>query len=228
MSMSKPRRDFTLRLVLAFWALGTAAQAQEREARAILEAAGVTGGLVVHLGCGDGKLTAALRASDRFLVHGLDTDAAKVEKAREHILSRGLYGPVSVEAWNGERLPYADNLVNLLVCEYARGRVSESEVMRVLATGGVALSVNPKSQIENPESAKPRPPGMDEWTHFLHDASGNAVSRDSLVGPPKHLQWVGGPTWARSHEHLASVSALVSSAGRIFYIVDEGAIAAVT
>ncbi|MBM4078761.1 MAG: hypothetical protein FJ278_03610, partial [Planctomycetes bacterium] len=69
---------------------------------------------------------------------------------------------------------------------------------------------------------------MDEWTHFLHDASGNAVSRDSLVGPPKRLQWVGGPTWARSHEHLASVSALVSSAGRIFYIVDEGAIAAVT
>ena len=32
------------------------------EARQILDAAGVKGGLVVHLGCGDGALTAALRA----------------------------------------------------------------------------------------------------------------------------------------------------------------------
>ncbi|MBM4085717.1 MAG: class I SAM-dependent methyltransferase, partial [Planctomycetes bacterium] len=167
MSMSKPRRDFTLRLVLALWALGTAVQAQEREARAILEAAGVTGGLVVHLGCGDGKLTAALRASDRFLVHGLDTDAAKVEKAREHIRSRGLYGPVSVEAWNGERLPYADNLVNLLVCEYARGRVSESEVMRARQAAARCSSIqNPKS---NPPMADQnrQSPGRPRWTSGL-------------------------------------------------------------
>lgn len=215
------------RLAMALWTFAAGVRAQEREARAILDAAGVTGGLIVHLGCGDGKLTAALRATDRFLVHGLDTDAAKVDKAREHIQSRGLYGPVSVEAWDGERLPYADNLVNLLVLENV-GRVPASEVPRVLAPGGVALSVNPESQIQNPKSVKPWTAEMDEWTHFLHDASGNAVSRDALVGPPKHVQWVGGPTWARSHEHLAGVSALVSSAGRIFYIVDEGAIAAVT
>ena len=39
------------------------------EAEQILEAAGVTGGLVVHLGCGDGQLTAALRANEGFVVH---------------------------------------------------------------------------------------------------------------------------------------------------------------
>ncbi len=32
-------------------------------AREILDATGVRGGLVVHLGCGDGKLAAALRAN---------------------------------------------------------------------------------------------------------------------------------------------------------------------
>ena len=41
-------------------------------AQKILESTGVRGGLVVHLGCGDGKLTAALRANDSYLVQGLD------------------------------------------------------------------------------------------------------------------------------------------------------------
>jgi len=95
-------------------ALAWAAPADE--AGQILSAAGVKGGLVVHLGCGDGKLTAALRASDSYLVHGLDADAANVEKARAHIRSLGLYGPVSVQRWaDVARLPYADNFVNLLV-----------------------------------------------------------------------------------------------------------------
>jgi len=47
-------------------------------ARKILSETGVKGGLVVHLGCGDGKLTAALRANDSYLVQGLDADEGNV------------------------------------------------------------------------------------------------------------------------------------------------------
>ena len=50
----------------------------------------VQGGLVVHVGCGDGKLTTALLVNDRYLVHGLDADPANVAKARAHIRSLGL------------------------------------------------------------------------------------------------------------------------------------------
>ena len=39
-----------------------------------IAASGITGGLVVHVGCGDGEETARLRLNDRFLVHGLDID----------------------------------------------------------------------------------------------------------------------------------------------------------
>ena len=39
--------------------------AEADAARQILQATGVRGGLIVHLGCGDGKLTAALRARFR-------------------------------------------------------------------------------------------------------------------------------------------------------------------
>jgi 2-polyprenyl-3-methyl-5-hydroxy-6-metoxy-1,4-benzoquinol methylase len=39
---------------------------------------GKTGGLIVHVGCGDGKLAAVLHASESYPVHGLDTDADEV------------------------------------------------------------------------------------------------------------------------------------------------------
>jgi len=94
--------------------------------------------------------------------------------------------------------------------------------MRVLAPNGVAVFVNRKSEIESRKLVKPWPKEMDEWTHYLHDASNNAVARDRLVGPPKGIQWVAKPLYCRSHEIDSSVSTLVSAGGRVFYILDEG------
>ncbi len=56
----------------------------------ILQRTGVQGGIVVHIGCGDGTLTAALHASDRYTIHGLDADAEKVAEARRYIQSLGI------------------------------------------------------------------------------------------------------------------------------------------
>ena len=212
----------TLMLTLLFGGrVGNAAEPQE--AHQILKAAAVKGGLVVHIGCGDGKLTVALRANESFLVHGLDPDAKNIEKARDYIRSQNLYGKVTAENFKGRHLPYTDNLVNLVVSENLGG-VSMDEVMRVLCPNGTAYI---KKHGGWEKTVKPRPRNIDEWTHFLHDASNNAVANDSVVGLPHHVQWVGGPKWARSHDHLASVSAAVSSGGRIFYIVDEGPVASV-
>jgi len=111
-------RTSQLVLVLFFLLMVCTAQirASERNvANQILSDTGVKGGLIVHIDCGDGQLTAALCAGDGFLVHGLDTDIDNVEQAREHIRSLNLYGKVSVEAWDGKQLPYIDNLVNLIV-----------------------------------------------------------------------------------------------------------------
>ena len=172
---------------------------------------GIKGGLVVHLGCGDGRLTAALRANDSFIVHGLDAD---VTAARKYIQSLGLYGPVSVERWTSQQLPYADNIVNLIVAEKPDS-VSLDEVMRVLVPNGVAL-------IAGKKIVKPWPKEIDEWTHYLHGPDNNAVAHDTTVGPPGHLQWVDGPLYGRHHDRMSSVSAVVSADGRVFSIVDEG------
>jgi len=191
----------------------------------ILKAAGVAGGLIVHVGCGDGTLTADLRGGGKFAVQGLDASASNVEKARAHIQSLGLYGAVSANLFDGKRLPYVDNLVNLLVSENLGG-IPMSEVTRVLAPLGVAYikANNPAAgaaQAAWTKTVKPWPKDIDEWTHHLHDAGGNAVAQDTVVGPPKHLQWTAAPLWSRSHGWTPSTSAMVSAHGRLFYINDE-------
>jgi len=187
-------------------------------AKQILDATGVKGGIVVHLGCGDGKLTAALRPGESYTVHALEADPAKVAAARKHIRSLGLYGPVSVEQFSASLLPYTENLINLVVVQDA-GKVPMEEVMRVLAPQGVAY-VEREGKWE--KTVKPRPENIDHWSHFLHDASNNAVARDSVVGPPRSLQWIAPPLWLRSHETPSGIQSSVSAGGRLFYIFDEG------
>jgi len=183
----------------------------------IIKTAQVEGGLVVHLGCGDGKLTAELRLNDSYLVHGLDTDPKNVQKARSRAKEFGVYGKVSVDSFDGGNLPYIDNVVNLLVAD-SLGNVSQDEVSRVLAPGGVAMLAKDGKWTK---VIKAVPAETDEWTHYLHGPDNNAVSRDRVVSYPYHMQWVGLPKWTRHHNYLNSYSAVVSSAGRLFYILDE-------
>ncbi len=188
-----------------------------QQASRILQATGVEGGLVVHLGCGDGRLTAALHAGDAHLVHGLDTDPGNVRQARQHVRSLGIYGRVSVDTFDGRRLPYAENLVRLLVAD-GLGNVPMDEVMRVLAPRGVAYVREAGTWRK---TVKPWPDEMDEWTHWLHGADGNAVARDRLVAPLGRVQWAAAPLWQRHHDTVPSTSAMVSARGRLFYIADE-------
>ena len=194
------------------------ASAEPIAADAIYRATGVQGGLVVHLGCDDGQLTAALHANDRYLVHGLDTDPAQVAQTRDLLHAKGLYGPVSADCLHGRQLPYVGNLVNLVVASEL-GQVTMDEILRVLAPEGVAYV---RRGDQWTKTVKPRPADIDEWSHFLHDSGGNAVANDQQIGSPRHLRWVAHPRWCRTHEFPSSVEAVVTSGGRIFTIFDEG------
>ena len=81
------------------------------------------GGLIVHVGCGDGRVTADFYQKDRCRVQGLDRKQSNVQLARDHFRSRGLSGKVSARQYDGEHLPYVDNLVNYIF-------VSPSETRR--------------------------------------------------------------------------------------------------
>ncbi len=212
-------KQYAIGLLIIVGVLLTSPNARARSAKDILKEAGIHGGVIVHLGCGDGKLTASLRPSDSYCVHGLDTDPKNVDRARRYINELGIYGGVSIDTFNGRSLPYVDNMVNLLIADRPES-VSQAEVTRVLAPGGIAL-------INGHESVKPRSDSIDEWTHYLHDADNNAVAQDTVVGPPHRIQWQGGPKWTRHHDHMSSFSAMVSTGGRLFYIIDEGSTASI-
>ena len=83
----------------------------------MVEDAGIAGGIVVHLNCGDGRATAEMAAGNQCLIHGLDTDADNISKARAYLRSKGLYGRVSVARYDGKRLPYGNNMINLVVAD---------------------------------------------------------------------------------------------------------------
>ncbi len=122
-------------------------------------------------------------------------------------------------SFSGKQLPYVDNLVNLLVSEDL-GDVLDG---RSPARAGPQWRRDDQATVANGKNTiKPRPDNIDEWSHYLHDSTGNSVANDDVVAPPRHLQWVGSPRWSRHHDRMASMSALVSTNGRMFYIMDEG------
>jgi len=192
---------------------------QNDEARQLLDKSGITGGLVVHVGCGDGQLTGALAESgSSFVIHGLDFDPASVQRARKHFQSLDAAERLSAELWSRDNLPYVDNLVNLLIVDRGRS-VSKEEAMRVLSPGGIVF--REKGGAWKAES-KPRGSGKGEWTHYQFDATNNMVGDDPNCGLPRQFQWSGKPLWSTAHESMSSLNAMVTTKGRVFYIIDEG------
>jgi len=184
----------------------------------LAKSSGVQGGIIVHLGCGDGAETARLLLNERYLVHGLDASAANVAAARKTIMAAGLYGKVSVCTFDGKTLPYTHDLVNVVID--STGTVAREEILRVLTPGGVAF-------IDGKKLVKPRTTDIGEWNHFLNGPDNNAVTPDKRVDLPRSIQWVSEPKWGRSHEEMASLSATVSANGRVFFIVDESPLASI-
>ncbi|MHC4087308.1 MAG: class I SAM-dependent methyltransferase, partial [Planctomycetota bacterium] len=190
----------------------------EQSVQEIVDASGFEGGLIVHVGCGDGEITAEFYREGR-LVLGLDADPKNVAKARAHFLEKGVIGDVVADRMLSDTLPLLDGTVNLVVVSSSKPNVASEEILRVLAPEGIAFV---RGQSGWQQIEKPRPTEIDSWTHFLHGPDNNPVAADTVVDRPFHMRWNGEPRWQRSHDFLASMSALVSDGKKLFYIYDKG------
>ncbi len=179
----------------------------------VVQDTGIQGGIVVHLNCGDGKTTAQMVSNNDCFIHGLDKDANNIGKAREYLRSQNLYGKVSVAQYDGKNLPYSDNMINLVVADHL-GDLPIKEVMRVLVPKGVAI-------VGGKKTIKPWPKEIDTWPQYLNKADNNAVAMDSVVGPPRRIQWLDTPTWGRSHMGISTLVSVVTCNGRLFSIEDR-------
>jgi len=171
------------------------------------------GGLIVVLDTPDAAGLVTLQSQGAFLVHGLVRDGQQIDRMRSKLAAAGRSGAITVDLWDGTHIPFVANTVNVIV---SRAEPVTDEVKRVLAPYGRVLSSGGTERWR-----KPWPEAMDEWTHYLHGPDNNAVAQDSLVGPPRCLRWLGAPMKTRHHDHLTSITAMVASRGRLFYIFDE-------
>ncbi len=199
-------------------------------AETIHQETGIRGGLVVELGMVSPEFSARLGSPEAVTLQTRLADPEQVANLRDYFADQGQYGRWTVEQAAGGSLPFTDNLVNLIVdhtaCEATGdGGYPRDELLRVLAPGGVLYRLPESGTGAPPEVVvKPWPEEIDQWTHFLHSASGNAVAADRQVGPAKSLQWIADPMYCRSHEIESSLPVMVSAEGRLIYILDEGPI----
>jgi len=178
-------------------------------------AAAAPAGLTVCIGTDAAEQVSSQWKTPGCIVQCLGTDADKVEDLRKRIQASGVYGKVTARQFDGIRLPYIDNSVNRVVCAGTDAQCSKDEILRVLIPNGTAM-------IDGKQVSKPRPGEIDDWSHYHHNPAGTMVGGDTVVGPPRRLQWMGGPKWLRNHDFMSSMHAMVSSGGRVFYIIDEG------
>ena len=87
----------------------------------------------------------------------------------------------------------------------AHSKITQGVTTEVLGEGNSAGPYQGKlgrksMVVDGKKTVKSRIEGTDEWTHYLRGADNNAVARDTVVGPPRHMQWVCGPPYYRSHE----------------------------
>ncbi len=185
----------------------------------LLSESNVNGGLIVHVGCGTGERSADLAEKDNFIIQGLNRDGNEIEQARQHARSLDLDNKLTFRKWNGDLLPYTDNLVNILFWDTADSEEGMAEILRVLVPNGVAYI---KQSTGWEKVIKPWSDEMDEWPHYRYDAGNTGASKDKIVGPPNHIQWEAGPRFMRSHEIETGISSILTANGRLYYILDEG------
>ncbi len=122
----------------------------------MVEASGAAGGVCAVLGRTDAELALAIARQGPFTVHCLARSAELRDRLREEIRRLGRYGAVSATALEGTQLPYAENLVNLLIVDsypaFAKEGLTAGDILRVLAPLGTAYLAIPPAGGEQPSA----------------------------------------------------------------------------
>jgi len=122
----------------------------EQSAEHILNQTGITKGICLVYGCGEGRLAFELAKRTDMMIIGVDTDTVKINTAAEKLMEAGLYGArVTVRhVTSFDNLPLTKYIANLIVSDHmiAFGQCvgSAEEMFRLLRpSGGVAYLGQP-------------------------------------------------------------------------------------
>ena len=161
-------------------------------AEEILRQTGVTAGLCLDLGCGDGQLALELARRSDLQVIGVEDDPDKVQRARRRLAAAGVHGArAAVHQGNpldpGFPQYCADLIVSSRRLAEPAAKWNQAEFRRLQRPfGGVVCWGSPGNlQIERRGALE----GAGSWTHQNSDAANTLCSADRLVRGPLEVAW---------------------------------------
>jgi len=158
----------------------------------ILKTTGVTAGLCLDLGCGDGQLALELARRSDLQVVGIEGDPDRVLRARHRLLAAGLYGRrVAVLQGDPADTGYPQYCADLIVSSRRAAdpgaTLDLAEIQRLQRPlGGVVCLGSPGSfAIQRRGDLT----DAGSWTHQNSDAANTLCSSDRLVRGPLEVAW---------------------------------------
>ena len=186
--MKKLTSLFAFCLCLIF--LLTPVQASQEAIQACIPNPETERGIIVIIGDTDAGSLANLAKVAPVVILVVKEDAESSEKLNAELLEAGVYGQVSaISVGEGGRIPLADNTVAKVIA--GKSEVPVEEARRI--TRPLGTIYHPTGNSWEKET-KPRPEGAADWTHYNGDPQNSQHSQDLLVGPPRGMQWLAGPT----------------------------------
>jgi outer membrane protein assembly factor BamB len=201
-------REVCAACALSILAALAPAAAAGADAETALGRLGLKRGIAAVLGLPEGAgadFVVALAEKSELSIFFQSPDAAAVEGVRELADRAGLLGARVFAAEGGwSRVHLADNVAGaLLASAEAAKALSEAEALRVVRPEGRAI-------LGERERVKPRPEGVDSWSHPFHGPDNNPQSTDRLARAPYLTQFLAEPMFCPMPE----VS--VAAGGRVF------------
>ncbi len=200
--------------------------AEQSTVGTLLAKTGISKGICAVPECDDAALALDIARQSDFLVHAFDTDRQVIATAIDRCIAAGYNrNRMVLECLPSEPLPYAENLIDLLIIGKTNSNVRVSEMARVVhPRGWVLLRVDRERAGALQEAGfdlvveadgwsllrKHELAGTDDWSHWYHQPDNNPISTDQVIKAPYLTQWLGAPYY-----HAMPVVSTVA-AGRVF------------
>ncbi|MCX6898314.1 MAG: PQQ-binding-like beta-propeller repeat protein, partial [Verrucomicrobia bacterium] len=155
------------------------------QAKKILQKSGIREGYCLHVGCGDGRLALELARKSKLHVIGIESDPARVSRARRMLADAGVYGRKAtlIEGKLDEALfphYFADLIVSSVPLDDALIEKLQRPDGGIVCLGTAGnLAVRRRGPLK----------GAGLWTHQNSNAANTLCSDDTLVRGPLEISW---------------------------------------
>ena len=208
--------------------------ANAKAAEAILKQTGVTKGFCLVLGHADGKLAYELAKRSALIVFGVDADAAKVDAAREALMSTGLYGSrISYDHIDLSTIPYSSYFANLIVGDPSGVPTDVARHLKPVG-GKFCFPASPKTDAWLTETklaeekakiasadgwtvlTRSTLPGASSWSHQYGNAANTSSTDDRRIKGGLSVLWYGDPGPGQVVNRHDGAVGPISTNGRLF------------